>query len=137
MKTPDNKRQAGGTAGKPEALAALIGGATRGAAAAAAGVSMRTLERWLADPGFKAELEAGRRAAYDAALAALKGAAGRAVETLAGLLNSKRESERRHAAAVILSYAFRAHETGELEARLEALEKAAAELSPQAGIRPF
>lgn len=137
MKSPDTKRQKRTTAGKPEALAALIGGATRAEAATKAGVCLRTLERWLAEPGFKAELEAGRRAAYDAALAALKGAAGRAVETLAGLLNSKREAERRHAAAVILSYAFRAHETGELEARLEALEKAAAELTHRPGTRPF
>jgi len=137
MKAPDTKRQERTGAGKPEALAALIGGATRAEAATAAGVCVRTLERWLAEPGFKAELTAGRRLAYDAALATLKGVTGRAVETLAGLLNSRNESERRHAAAVILSYAFRAHELGELEARLEALEKAAAELTPQAGIRPF
>jgi hypothetical protein len=57
--------------------------------------------------------------------------------TLAALLNSKREAERRHAAEVLLSFAFRAQETGELEARLAALEKEANELNHRAGGQPF
>lgn len=128
MKTPVIKRQA--------ALAELIGGGTRLAAAAAAGVSIRTLERWAAEPGFRAELEAGRRAAFNEALAVLRGGAIRAVETLAALLNSKNETTRRHAAAEILAFALKAHETTELEARLAALEKQAAELSPRPGTAP-
>jgi hypothetical protein len=56
---------------------------------------------------------------------------------LASLLNSKREAERRHAASELLSYAFRAHKAGELEARLAALEKTADELSHRPGARPF
>ena len=94
--------------------------------AANAGISTRTLDRWTAEPAFRIELEASRRAAFDEGLGALRRVAAKAVETLAGLLNSKREPERRHAAAVLLSFAFRAHEAGELEARRAALEKAAA-----------
>jgi hypothetical protein len=47
----------------------------------------------------------------------MRGAVAKAVETLAGLLDSRREVERRHAASKLLSFAFRAHETGELETR--------------------
>jgi hypothetical protein len=129
METPDNKRHKQAPAGKSKAMTALIGGATRAEAAAEGGVCLRTLERWLAEPSFKAELEAGRRATYETALAALKGVAGRAVETLAGLLNSRHESERRHSAAVILSFAFKANEMYDLEIRIAALEKTADELS--------
>lgn len=107
------------------ALAALIAGLSRPNAAKAAKVSGRTLDRWRAEAGFAAELEAGRRAAFGDALGGLKGSALRAVETLAALLNSKHEAERRHAAAEILGFAFKAFEAGELEARVSELEKRA------------
>jgi hypothetical protein len=55
--------------------------------------------------------------------------------SLADLLNSKREAERRHAASELLSFAFRAHEAGELETRLAGLEKAADELTHRPGGR--
>lgn len=118
-------------------LTELVAGATRASAATKAGISTRTLDRWTAAPAFRIELEAARRAAFTEGLAVLKGAAAKAVETLAALLNSKREAERRHAASEILSFAFRAHEAGELEARLAVLEKAADELNHRAGGRPF
>jgi hypothetical protein len=118
-------------------LTELVAGATRANAAAKAGISTRTLDRWTAEPAFRIELNAARREAFNEGLGVLRGAVAKAVDTLADLLNSKREAERRHAAEVILSYAFRAHETGELEARLAALEKAADELNHRPGGRPF
>jgi hypothetical protein len=118
-------------------LTELVAGATRANAAAKAGISIRTLERWTTEPAFRIELEAARRAAFTEGLAVLRGAVAKAVETLAALLNSKREAERRHAAEVLLSFAFRAHEAGELEARLAALEKTAEELTHRPGGRPF
>jgi hypothetical protein len=114
-------------------LTELVAGATRANAAAKAGISIRTLERWVAEHGFKLELETARRTAFDKGLGVLRGAVAKAVETLMALLDSKHESERRHAASEILSFAFRAHETGELEARLEALEKTADELAHRSG----
>jgi hypothetical protein len=119
------------------ALTELVAGGTRASAAAKAGISTRTLDRWMAEPAFRSELDAARRAAFNEGLGVLRGAVAKAVETLAALLNSKREAERRHAAEVLLSFAFRAHETGEFEARLAALEKAADELNHRAGGRPF
>ena len=59
----------------------------------------------------------------------LKAGAVRAAVALAGLLNSRNESIRLRAAAEILAAAMKAHETGELERRLEALEKTAAEIT--------
>lgn len=111
----------------------LIAGFTRATAARAVGISTRTLDRWTADPAFRIELESARRSAFDDALGGLKGAAGRAVETLARLLTSKREGTRRQAASEILSFAMRAHDTGEIEARIVALEKKAAEISNRNG----
>ncbi|MGA2534084.1 MAG: hypothetical protein ABSG19_13735 [Candidatus Aminicenantales bacterium] len=131
MKTPDIKRRE--RKGRPEALGKLIGGGTRASAALAAGVSRRTLDRWAAEPDFKAELEAGRRAAFDAALDVLKGLSAKAVKTLGGLLNSKLEAERRHAAVEILSFALKANETLDMEARIAALEKRAGEYGHMPG----
>ncbi len=117
-------------------LTELVAGATRGTAAAKAGISTRTLDRWVAEPEFRLELEAARRAAFNQGLAVLRGVAAKAVETLASLLNSKCEAERRHAAEVLISFAFRAHEMGGLEDRLAALEKTADELTHRPGGRP-
>jgi hypothetical protein len=133
MKTSDIKRRE--RKGRPEALAELVAGGTRASAASAAGVSGRTLDRWLAEPGFKAELDAARARTFADALAVLKGAAGRAVETLAALLNSKHEAERRHAAVELLGFAMRAHDAGEFEARLAAIEKRLDENSHRPGLR--
>jgi hypothetical protein len=118
-------------------LTELVAGATRAKAAAKAGISIRTLERWVVEPGFRLELDAARRAAFNEGLNVLRGAVVRAVETLAELMNSQHEAERRHAASELLSFAFRAHEAGELEARLAALEKTTDELSHRPGTRPF
>jgi hypothetical protein len=125
-------------AGRRElALAALIAGQTRAEAAEAVGISKRTLERWAADPTFKAELAEGRRAAYADALGVLKGRALAAVETLGALLKSRNEAIRKQAATELLSFALKAHETGELEERMAAIERHAVGLGHRLGARPF
>lgn len=120
-KTTDKTRQV--SEGRRLAvLAALVAGNTREGAARLAGISTRTVDRITADLAFKADLAAARRRAFDEALSTLKGLTARAVETLAELLNSKHEAERRHAAVDLLGFAMKAHEAGEIEARLEHLE---------------
>ena len=132
-----NDPSAAGAGRRLIVLTALVAGATRAQAAAKAGISDRTLDRWVAEPAFRLELDAARRTAFNEGLGVLRGAVAKAVETLAALLNSKREAERRHAAEVLLSFAFRSHEAVELEARLAALEKTANEISHRPGARPF
>ena len=132
-----NDPSAAGAGRRLVALTELVAGGTRASAATKAGVSTRTLDRWMADPAFRIELDAARRAAFNEGLEVLRGAVAKAVETLTALLSSKREAERRHAASDLLSFAFRAHEAGELEARLAALEKTAEELAHRPGGRPF
>ena len=132
-----NDPSAAGAGRRLIVLTELVAGSTRANAAVKAGISTRTLDRWVAEPGFRLELETARRTAFNEGLGVLRGAVAKAVETLAALLNSKREAERRHAAEVLLSFAFRAHEAGELEARLTALEKTAEELAHRPGARPF
>jgi hypothetical protein len=104
-------------------LEALLAGESQDAAARLANASRRTVVRWLAEPGFKAELERARAAAFDEAIGLLKGCAGRAVKKLLGLLESKNDTEGRQAAKELLGFAFKSVETLDFEARLERLEK--------------
>jgi len=140
MKSKTTVKERQGTtaneAGRLAAMAALAAGEGRAAAAIAGGVSLRTLERWHSEPGFRDALREARRQAFDQGLETLKGITCKAVEALAQLLNSKREAERRHAAVELIGFAMRAHETLEFEARLEALEKLAAEWQPGHRTRP-
>jgi len=138
MKTADKKRRRDVMARGRRfvVLAALAAGATRAAAAAKAGISKRTLDRWTSVPGFTSELEAARQKAFFDALAALRGGADHAARRLLDLLDSEDERERRLAAVEILGFAMKSHETGELEARISALEALAHELSPHPRIGP-
>src|SRR4051812_8522114 len=73
-----------------KAVAALIGGATVTAAAAAAGVGRSTVYRWLdADPAFVAELNRGLRDQADAARAELRALAVEALAVVRGLLTKR------------------------------------------------
>lgn len=105
------------------AIESLLTGASQEAAALAAGVSCRTIRRWLLDPAFSGELEAARAAAFADSLNMLKGGAAAAVKTLLQNLGLKSPSERRQAAKEILTFAFKGHETLDLEARLTRIEE--------------
>lgn len=104
-------------------LEALLAGKSQAAAARLAKISRRTVVRWLAAAEFADKLTLARTEAFTEALAALKGGAAPAVQTLLKILKSRRPSERRQAAKEILSFAFKGVELEDLEARLVKLEK--------------
>lgn len=105
------------------AIAALLAGKSQDAAGRAAGVSRRSVVRWLADPAFAGELAAARAAAFGETLALLKAGAAEATRALLNLLKSKSPAERRQTAREILTFAFKAVETEDFELRLAGLEK--------------
>src|SRR5262245_17197290 len=91
------------------AIAALLAEPTIGQAAKAAGISDKTLRRWLKEPAFSAEYRAARRQAVDHALTILRQMAGEAVETLRRNLGpSVPESVQVRAALAILDLALKA-----------------------------
>jgi hypothetical protein len=104
-------------------LLALAAGQTVQAAALAAGLSERTVWRYLADPAFKARLIEVRAQAIERAAAALGNGCSQAVEALTQLLAAKSETVRLGAARAILELGPRLRESVEFHARLAALEK--------------
>lgn len=104
-------------------LEALLAGKSQAAAARLARISRRTVVRWMTAPDFAGKLTQSRTEAFTEALAALKGGAAPAVQTLLKNLKSRRPSERRQAAKEILAFAFKGVELEDLEARLVKLEK--------------
>jgi hypothetical protein len=86
------------------AVLALAVGKTTDDAGKAAGVSGRTLRRWLAeDPGFAAEVRQRRDQLLDEVVGALTSASVRAVETLVAALEEDNPQYRIRAAVALLS----------------------------------
>lgn len=123
------------TARQERAVVALLEQPTLRAAAGAAGVSERTLRRWLADDvGFQAAYRAARTQVLQQATGRLQTAATEAVDTLRGLLRSEEKAEVRCKAALgILSSAATFERLENLGARIEALEAALAGGAAKAG----
>ena len=98
---------------------------TNGQAAAAAGCSLRSIQRWLEDPAFLAELRTAERHAQAQATRRLIGLQNAAITTMGNLLHDKatRDAVRRAAARDVLELGMRLQEHSELVARLEALER--------------
>jgi hypothetical protein len=93
------------------------------AAAEEAGVTPRTLARWLADdPIFLSEYRAARRRVTEEAIGAVQASMTDAVATLHDALEDKSPHVRLKAATAILNYAFEAFDADLLE-RVEALER--------------
>ncbi|HUU98415.1 MAG TPA: hypothetical protein VM487_21995 [Phycisphaerae bacterium] len=112
---------------KARAVAALLTEPTIGAAAKAAGVSERTLRRWLADvPEFGAAYRAARRGVFDSAMAQLQIAATEAVGVLVRAMRNARTkpATRIRAAHLVLNHARRGIDVDDLLERVEALESA-------------
>ena len=91
MAAEDRRRHSKGHGARPGsardiALVALVAGRRLADVAAAAGISPRTLQRWLGDPAFVNELTAARTAAFDAAMERVMAAANTAVDTLIDLV---------------------------------------------------
>lgn len=113
--------------GKTAVLLALARGCSATEAAAAGGVSDRTVRRWLENPGFRAEVNRQRAEMLGQTAGALVDAATEAVATLRGALGAEAESVRVRAAVAILNALVTVRETVELEERVAALEAAATE----------
>jgi len=116
------------------AIAALLSQRNQEEAAKTAGVSKRTLNRWLSMPVFQAAYREARRAAMSQANARLQQAASAAVSALLKVLvdPSTPASARVRAADCVLARGNQGIENEDLDVRLAALERAA-ELAKAAG----
>ena len=110
-------------------LAALIATRSVPEAAAASGVSERTIYSRLADESFQAEYEARRRCTLDHACKALQGALTDAVEVLTTIMKDASASpgSRITAARSVMDYGIKLTELTDLAARVAALEAREAE----------
>lgn len=105
------------------AVAGLLSTRTVAEAAETAGVSSRTLERWLAESDeFVAEYRAARRRVVEGAVSRLQDATTEAVDCLKRSLSCGTPSTEVRAALGILDQAIKAVEVYDLESRLAVLE---------------
>lgn len=88
-----------------------------------ANISTTIFYRWLREPTFAAELKATRDAVVSDAMDNLKQHVTKAVDELAKLLDSQSENIRRKAASDIISFVTKWRELGEIEGRLESIER--------------
>lgn len=110
------------------AVAAVLAHPRQPAAAAALGISARTLRRWCALPAFKAALDAERRRLLAAATDGLRQAGVEAVSSLRAILADPEtpNAVKVQAAGCILGHLFRAVEISDVVERIDALEEAQA-----------
>jgi hypothetical protein len=107
-----------------QAVAALLAEPTIERAAAAAGVSPRTLKNWLRLPQFKSAYQQARWQILDRNISWLVSLGQTAVAALGKNLNCESPGARNRAADLILTHARAGLETADLLARVEALEAA-------------
>src|SRR6516164_1168153 len=108
---------------KQEALiAALLTEATHAAAAAQAGVSEATLQRWLHLPEFQAAYRQARRRVVEASIGRLQQTTNKAVEALERNLACGHAGSEIRAALGILDHAVKAVELLDVVERVEELE---------------
>jgi hypothetical protein len=113
------------TAKKTAAVLAMLSSPTIEGAAKAAGISRATLFLWLKEDAFRDELARARAETFAGAIGSLKAGTERAARVLLELLESKKETTRRHASIAVLDFALRIHEGEELDERLRRLEEIA------------
>jgi hypothetical protein len=111
-----------------EAIAALLSQRNIDEAARTAGISTRTLLRWLQLPEFQKAYRQARRDAYSQAVARLQqGTSAAATILLKTMIEpGTPASVRVRAAEAIFNHAFKAIEIEDIEARVSELEQAAA-----------
>jgi len=106
------------------AIEALARGETQSRAAKSAGVSARTIARWLDDHAFVAAVREARTAALDTALGRLHSLSLKAATTLGALLSPRSQPSIRLAAArAVLEASLRLRESLDFEARLADVEQ--------------
>lgn len=126
---PNNRR--GKEASDEKLLIALACGATAAKAAHDADVSVRTVERRLAEPDFQARLRHLRGDMLERAGGALVAAAMKSVQTLLMLQDvSQPPATRLGAAKAILELGLKIREVAELEVRLRELEERVSGTTP-------
>jgi len=106
-------------------LEVLLCGGNMTEAAKAAGISPRTLERWLTRPEFSGALQAMQTTVLKSITSRLTGLAGKAVDTLAELLSSEGVSDaiKVRVAVAALDSVMKWRQGVALEERLATLEK--------------
>ncbi|GAA2348810.1 hypothetical protein GCM10009854_27860 [Saccharopolyspora halophila] len=110
------------TAKRPAAVVALASGATTEQAAHQAGVSGRTVRRWLDDPAFAEEVRDTRTEILSTAVGQLAAGATEAVSALRAALVDDDGRNRVQAARVLLESCLSLRESLDLEQRLASLE---------------
>lgn len=84
-------------------VAMLAAGATQAEVAEEYGIGLRTVQRWVADPDFAAEVESQAAAMTRAVHARLKSLAGAAIESLGNIaMRGSKDADRINAAKLIL-----------------------------------
>lgn len=108
---------------KTRAIEGLLTEPTIGAAAKAAGVSRRTLARWLDEEAFQQDLRTARDQSHGLALARICAAAGEAVDVLLKGLRGEQIAKQQYLCArAILDAGQQAREL-EIEDRLQEIER--------------
>lgn len=108
------------------AVACLLIERTTTDAAKAAGVARRTLNTWLADPIFRAELSKAETAAIDESIRALVRTTTKAIELLETVIDDPKASQsvKVRAAAEILANLLKLREHHDFDQRISKLEEA-------------
>ena len=108
-----------------KAVAALLSEPSVTSAAQKAGIGLRTLHTWLAEPAFADAYRTARREAVRQAIARLQQVSSEAVTVLETVMNDGDEkgATRVSAARTVLETAIKAVELEDLAARLDALEQ--------------
>jgi hypothetical protein len=116
-----------------DAIAALLTQRNVEEAARAAGIGVRTLLRWLKLPEFQTAYRQARREAFGQAVARLQQGTSAAATTLLKIMIDPNApaSVRVRAADSVFNHAAQAIEIEDIEARLAALEQAAANGTPR------
>ena len=109
-----------------ESIAALLTERNIEEAAHKAGISIRTLLRWLKEPAFDKAYRDARRAVFKQSIARMQQATGAAVTTLLKIMVDQNTpaSTRVRAADSILDHSAKAIEIEDIEARVSELEAA-------------
>ena len=112
---------------KDAAILALLSQRNIEEAARVAGVSARTLYRWMQEPDFDAAYRAARRAAFSQSTARLQQMCTAAVSTLGKIMVDPNApaASRVRAADSVLDHAAKAIEIEDIEARVTELERVA------------
>jgi hypothetical protein len=118
---------------KEEAIVALLSTRSVEEAARACNTPPRTLYRWLKDPEFDRAYRAARRQAFGQSTARLQYGASAAASTLLKVMldPGTPASTKVRAAECVLSHAAKAIEIEDIDARVAALEQAAASSTPR------